>query len=429
MDTTEFFTGIMGIRRPWFVDRVLVNDTRNRVDIYVEHEDGIRVCCPVCGGFYGVYDHSPEREYRHLDVCQMATYVHVSLPRVQCPKDGIRQIVSEYGEGRSGMTYAFESRLLEVAKACDIQSAATLCQVGWDMCWGAIDRAVDRGLSRKPHRIPANIGVDEKAIAKHHVYETLVYDNDKGTVEYVCDDRGQDSLEAYYRQFSAQELADVQSVTMDMWDPFIAATKAHVADAQKKIIFDRYHIMRYVVDAVDEVRKEEHRELMAGGDDRLKRTKYLWLMNHENVSEGDQEDFDSLRRQNLKVSRAWALKEHIRSMWDYKYGACMRRFFEHWYRWAMHSRLEPMKRAAMTIKRHIENVVTYARRHITNALGECINGKIEKIKRMACGFRNRSHYRIAIYFHCGGLDLFPRKATGPSVQWGHLSPQPVVGTH
>ena len=77
--------------------------------------------------------------------------------------------------------------------------------------------------------------------------------------------------------------------------------------------------------------------------------------------------------------------------------------------WATHCRLEPIKKAAKTLKVHLDNIVTYARHRITNALAEGINTKIEKIKRMACGFRNRSHYRTAIYFHCGGLDLFPRQ--------------------
>jgi transposase len=88
----------------------------------------------------------------------------------------------------------------------------------------------------------------------------------------------------------------------------------------------------------------------------------------------------------------------------------MRKYFAKWYWWATHSRLEPMKKAAHTLKGHIENIVTYAKHHITNALGESLNSKIEKVKRLACGYRNRAHYRTAIYFHCGGLDLFPKRS-------------------
>ena len=83
-----------------------------------------------------------------------------------------------------------------------------------------------RGQARKEHRIPARIGVDEKSIARGHKYESLVYDLDAGTVEHVMDERGQESLEGYYQQFTDEELAGVQAVAMDMWDPYIAATKA-----------------------------------------------------------------------------------------------------------------------------------------------------------------------------------------------------------
>ena len=104
-------------------------------------------------------------------------------------------------------------------------------------------------------------------------------------------------------------------------------------------------------------------------------------------------------------------------MWDYCYEANMRKYFKSWHFWASHCRLEPIKKAAKTLKKHLDNIVTYARHRITNSLAEGMNAKIEKVKRMACGFRNRAHYRIAIYFHCGGLDIFPRRQEQPSLKF------------
>lgn len=202
---------------------------------------------------------------------------------------------------------------------------------------------------------------------------------------------------------------------MDMWDPYIAATRANVPDAEKKIVFDRFHVMKHVLAAVDEVRKNEHRALADAGEETLKGTKYLWLWSRENIPQWRQEEFEALRAKDLKVCRAWAIKENLRHLWEYRYAASMRKYFNRWYFWATHSRLAPIKKVAKTVKAHINNIVTYARHRITNALGEAINGKIEKIKRMACGFRNRSHYRTAIYFHCGGLDLFPKPPANPTL--------------
>lgn len=385
-----------------------MDEAAQRIDIYVDHEKDIRVRCPECGEFFGMYDHAPERVYRHLDTCQMKTYIHVRPPRVNCPKHGVKQIDSEMGENGSEMTYAFESLVIRVAQECNIEATARLCGLGWEGSWNALERAVERGRQRKKHRIPSRIGVDEKSIAKGHKYETLVYDNDAGTVEFVCDDRGKESLEAYYRQFTKEELTGVESVSMDMWDPYIAATKAYVPGAEKKIVFDRFHVMKYILKAVDDVRKSEHRELSENGEEVLKGTRYLWLWSEENIPQWRRGEFEELRAKDLRVCRAWAIKENLRHLWNYRYETPMRKYFRRWYFWAMHSRLEPIKKAAKTVKAHIDNIVTYARHRITNALGEAINGKIEKVKRMACGFRNRSHYRTAIYFHCGGLDLFPK---------------------
>jgi len=107
----------------------------------------------------------------------------------------------------------------------------------------------------------------------------------------------------------------------------------------------------------------------------------------------------------------------------------MRRYFKRWYFWATHSRLAPVIKAANTLKTHLDNIVTYARHRITNALGESINSKIEKVKRLACGFRNRSHYRTAIYFHCGGLSLFSCQPSKSTLRFKPLQTQVVGGTH
>lgn len=417
MDEKALFTRILGIHPPWFVKQVGVNEKDQRIDIYIDHEGEIQVKCPECKEFYGLYDHAPERIYRHLNTCQMATYIHVRPPRVNCPHHGVKQIDSEFGENGSDMTFAFESFVIRVAQECSIEAVGRLCGLSWDRGWNALERAVARGRARKEHRIPVQMGVDEKSIARGHRYESLVYDLDAGTVEYVCDDRGQESLETYYRQFSKEELAGIEAVAMDMWDPYIAATKAYVPDARKKIVFDRFHVMRHVLEAVDKVRKSEHKQLSERGEEVLKGTRYLWLWSEENIPHWRREEFDTIRAKDLRICRAWAIKENLRHLWDYRYQAHMRKYFKRWYFWATHSRLEPIKKAAKTLKVHLDNIVTYARHRITNALGESINAKIEKVKRLACGFRNRSHYRTAIYFHCSGLDLFPRPPANSTLRF------------
>ena len=412
-NTNSFFEQIIGIKKPWRIVEVTQNDTLNRVDVYVEHFKNIQFPCPDCAQFCSVYDHAPEREFRHLNVCQRSTYIHVRVPRIQCPTHGVQQIVHGLAEPNGTVTYEFEQLLISLEHECSLESIGRILDVDWHLCQTIQERAVKRGLERKPKAIPERFGVDEKAFAKGHKYETLVYNIDQGTVEAVMDDREQASLEAYYRRFSPEERAQVKAVAMDMWDPYIAATKAYIPDAASKIVFDRYHVVRMVTKAVDTVRKEEHKELLADKNDMLKGTKYLWLWNTENIPEYRRLEFEQLRSYDLKVCRAYVLKENLRNLWTYRSPGWMRNFFNNWYWWATHSRLKPMIEAAKSLKSHLQNIITYAKHQITNALGESLNSKIEKVKRLACGYRNRAHYKIAILFHCGGLNLMPQRSDIP----------------
>ena len=409
MDIIIFYSKLLGVKGVWFIREVVVDDSGGRVDIFMEHRAEVRFPCPTCQAFCGIYDHLPEREFRHLNTCQMQTWVHARIPRIQCPQHGVRQIMHGIAEDSTGMTFAFESLVLMMEQECSLESVGRILDLDWHSCQRIQARAVARGLSRKPRRIPENLGVDEKAFSRGHQYETLVYDNDRGVVEYVCDDREEDSLVSYYLQFEKAELSCVKSVTMDMWPAYIGATRLCVPDAEKKIVFDKFHVIRFVVDAVDKVRKQENAMLQESGNSVLKGTKYLWLWNRDNIPPARVAELDELRRLDLKVCRAWAIKENLSRMWDFANMAWMRRFFRAWYFWASHSRLKPIIAAAKTLKRHIDNIVTYAKHRVTNALGESLNSKIEKVKRLACGFRNRENYKTAIYFHCGGLDLMPKR--------------------
>ena len=223
----------------------------------------------------------------------------------------------------------------------------------------------------------------------------------------IYNSRDQKSLEAYYKQFTPEERQRVEAVAMDMWDLYLAATKAYIPDAHKKIVFDRFHVMQHVLKAVDIVRKQEHKALSEKGNTILKGTKYLWLMNPDNWSKDDKSSFRSLAVDELKVGKAWAIKESFRHFWDYSYAASAEMFFKSWHFWATHSRLRPVIDAAKTLKRHADGIFAYLKHHITNAVSESLNSKIQSIKADARGFRNFKNYRIAILFHCGKLNLYP----------------------
>ncbi len=230
-------------------------------------------------------------------------------------------------------------------------------------------------------RLIRHLGVDEKAVAKGHQYVTLVSDLDRGTVEFIADDRKKSSLDAYYQDLTVRQLAGIQAVAMDMWEPFITSTWKHVCHAAAKIVFDRFHIMKHTTKAVDEVRKAEHRRLRAEGDDTLKRTKYLWLFSEENLPERHEERFARLKAMHLQTGRAWAIKESLRHLWSYRRKGWAKRFWKEWYFWATHSRLKPVVKVARMLQSHLSGVLSYCDHRITNAASEGLNSKIEAVKK------------------------------------------------
>jgi transposase len=411
MKDTELYAELLELGDNWVVTEVKLDSAKKRVDIWVKDVSGRSWKCAVCGKVSAIHDYGTEQSWRHLDTCHCETHIHARLPRTRCPEHGVRQVLSQWSEPRSQYTVMMESKVIDTLKECDVTGCMRLTGISWYTGWRIVEKAVARGLARKEHRIPEYIGIDEKAFAKRHTYETLICDLERGTVEHVVDERSQESLETYYRQFSKEELEGVKAVAMDMWDPYIAATRNYIPDAAKKIVFDHYHVTRQVTEAVDKVRKQEHKLMLAAGDERLKGTRYLWLANEENIPDWKKEEFDSIRRLNLLTGRAWAIKEALRKFWEYRYAESARKFFQRWFFWATHSRLAPIIKAAKTLRSHLANLLTYFKHRISNATAEGLNSKIQMVKTMACGFRNRTHYKLAIYFHCGGLDLYPNRLT------------------
>ena len=295
MRDITFFSRLLALDHPWRVRRVSLDTHRHRIDLGLVHRRNASFACPECGQPAPLRDHAATRSWRHLDHGGCSTWLHANLPRVACPAHGVRRVRVPWALPGSRFTIAFERHAIDVLLETDVLGGARLLHVSWDEAWNIMERAVARGMRAKRRRVIAHLGVDEKAVAKRHRYVTLVCDLDRSTVEYIADDRKQASLDAYYLSLSPRQLAGIQAVAMDMWDPFIASTVAHVPDGESKIVFDRFHVMKHMLEAVDEVRKREHGLLKAEGDETLKGTKYLWLFSEENLPEPSRERFAALR--------------------------------------------------------------------------------------------------------------------------------------
>jgi transposase len=406
-DTAELYRYVLGLEDPWRVEKVQLDVRGEKVDVWAVHKGGVLWPCPECGTQLAVYDHAPERVWRHLDTCQFKTFLHARIPRVACPDHGVKQAQVSWAAAHSRFTALFERLAIAVLKETNIEGAAKILRLSWNEAWNIMARAVSRGRQRKRRSVVKKMGVDEKSLGKGHNYLTLVYDLDRVKVENIEDDRRKESLDAYFSRLTPRQKAKIEAIATDIWDPYLASIREHVPQSEEKLVFDRYHLMTHMIKAVDTVRKGEHRKLKEEGKDVLTGTKYLWLYSQENLPVARQEEFSALRKKRLRTARAWALKESLRDLWTYHSPAWAKKHFEGWYSWAIRSRLKPVKAVAKMFRKYLKNIVTFFKHRITNAVSEALNSTIQTIKKMACGFRNRNHFKIAIYFHCGGLNLLP----------------------
>jgi len=408
MKDVELYARILGLEAPWSVENVVLKTNESRVDIWLQHEPRVAWACPECGLSLPCRDHSEERTWRHLDTCQFKTFLHARISRVDCPEHGVRQVSIPWAEPRSRLTLLMKRLVIDVITECaTIDGARRLMRLSRDETMGVMARAVRRGKARKEQRKISYIGVDEKAFRKGHDYMTVVCDSIRGTVEHVADDRKTTSLEEYFDTLNEEQIASIKAVSMDMWQPYSLATMGRVPEAARKIVFDRFHIMKHVCEGVDKVRRQENKALAAEGDIILKESKHLWLYSQENFPDKHRPRVESLKASNLKTGKAWAMKESLRGLWEYLSPGWAKRFLKEWCSWAKRSRLEPMKKVARMLLDHADNIVTFCNHRITDATAEGLNSRIMAIKRRACGYRNKDYFMMAIYFFCGGLNLYP----------------------
>ena len=398
---TQHYQSLLGLSRPWEVSEVIVRHETEEVEVMVEWTGG-GLACPECGAGGQRHD-GRRRRWRHLDTMQYQTWLVAEVPRVRCAVHGVRQVVPPWAEANSRFTARFEG--LVIAWLLEASGLAVARQFG--LSWGQVAniqrRAVRRGLARRELRPPRRMGVDETSFQKRHEYVTVVNDLE-GCVLYVADGRSQTALDGFFEELGSEGCARIEQVAMDMAQPYIQSV---TKNTEAEIVFDKFHVFQHLGQAVDRVRREENRELVRSGDDRLKNSKYLWQKKPGNLSRRQQLQFATLRASGLRVARAWAIKQLAGRLWGYRVRGWAERGWRGWYNWAIRSRLEPIRRVARMIKRHWEGVINAATSTVTNARAEAINSRIQWLKKMACGYRSRARFREAIYFHLGGLDLSP----------------------
>lgn len=400
----DHYALLLGLAAPWTIRTVELDAERKTLDIHIVERGDFLFPCPQCHTPSPLHDHAPTRRWRHLDTMQFTTEIVAHLPRISCAEHGVKTVAVPWADAHARWTLLFESFAVAVLLGTsNITRAMALLRIGWRQVQMIRERAVERGLARRREEKVPYVGIDEKSFLKGHRYASLMTDLERGRVLDVVEDRTKESAKTLIaRALGETQRPHVKAASMDMWRPFLDAWRE---SSDAPIVHDRFHVSKYLGEAVNMVRKQENRALRKEGNDLLVGAKYLFLRN--TLAGDEKKRFRSLMQEDLRVGRAWAIKEGFRHFWTYTRECVARSFFDRWYFHATHSRLTPVITVAKMLKRHLSGLLSHCAHAITNAVTEGLNSKIQFVKASARGFRSFAHYRIAILFYCGKLEMKP----------------------
>ncbi len=405
MEDKEFFERVLGLNGQWVVKELKLDLEKGQVRVGIEAVVERRQWKDKEGNKAHIQGYELRR-WRHLDTMQLETILEVRVPRL-LKGDGKTEMASvPWAESGSRWPLLFEAwciRLLQMAS--DIEKARKFLGLSWDSVQVIMNRAVERGLMRRDLTGLEVVGVDEKSFGKGQDYISVLHDIEGGRVLEVGVGADAASVESLWKKLPAEALSAIKLAVMDMAETMRKGTRDALGDID--IGYDRFHVDKHVVAAVDEVRRKENQELLEIGDHTLKNTRFLWLFNPLNMKTWHRERFEKLLEMDLHTAHAWAMKELWARFWDMPDEASAKAHFQEWFDHIMKESLEPLKKVARMIKNHLDGILVAFRHKITNAVAEGNNSIIQSLKNAARGFRNFSNYRVRILFYCGKLDMLP----------------------
>jgi transposase len=404
MKDTALYEHLLGLKSPWSVKSVDLSLAARRVVVEVVLKRSQVWADPTDSTKRAHINGWSERQWRHLDTCQFETIIKARVPQLKYSDGTVEELAVPWAERYSRVTLLMEAFVVKLLQACPTtQGVCELTRLAWSTVNGIMVGAVERGMLRRSEDDVPHLGMDEKSSERGHSYASILTDIDRSRVLDLVPERKLEAAKSLLGTLSPAQRASVKAVAMDMWPAFMSAAQACIPQAD--VVHDRFHVSKYLGEAVDAVRKQEHRSLAQAGTSPLTGSKYAWLKTYADGRSSEAVSFRALNQLNLKTSRAWRIKETFTQFWSYYYTGAAKRFFDAWSNNAMRSRLEPVKKVVKMLRRHKIGLLNYSQHRISNACAEGFNSAIQLIKANARGFRNFTNYRARILFHCGKLDM------------------------
>jgi transposase len=371
-------------------------DENRRLLVHLEPSRASAICSGCGETKHRIHDVKPAREWRHLDAWHLSTLVRSVVRRVRCRHCGVRVEQVPWARTRSRFTHEFEAEVLRRARDTSISGVCRQLGLHWTSVMRLIERWVDESAARHFRRPLKHIGVDEISYGRgQDKYLTIVWDHDRSRIVWIGRGRDRDTLDAFFAKLKPKRAHKLVAVTMDMAQGYIAAVQAHAPQAA--IVFDRFHIERYLTWAIDEIRKQEFWRRGGAYRQAVRGKRFLLLRKYRRVHWRRRGDLALLLAMNRRLFRAYVLKEQFEHAWTYTTARGMREFLVRWRRLLNWSRLKPLIRFWEMLWRHVDGVTAWAKFRLTNAAVEGNNSRIRGISQRGRGYRNPNNLMLVLY--------------------------------
>lgn len=366
------------------------------------YKNGCR--CPECGRRGRIVQTLPPRRWRDVQVCGRTVWLLHRPREIRCPTHGRHIEETPWAERHARVTYRFEYLMLRFCQTMTQKAAAELLGLAPSTLSDLLHRTITR--IREGHRIRdlKTIGVDEISYARGHKYATVIYDLDRARVVWISEGKGRQTIDRFFTDaLSAFQRQKIRWACCDMSEAYLGALREHCPNAT--IVLDRFHLVKALNVAVDEVRKEQWRVANQHERKALKGLRWILYRHSSTRSRKDTRTLRDLETANRRIYRAWRLKDEFERFWNYQAPWAAQRFLASWTTAALRSRLSPLRRFVHTLRKHIDPVLAFIDTRITNAVAEGLNRVVRMINNRASGFRSLDAFSDLVFLAVGDVDI------------------------
>jgi transposase len=379
---------------------------RPTIEVEVQPRRNGRPICSGCEQAAPGYDCLPARKFEFVPLWGIAVLLVYAMRRVECPRCGVKVERVPWCDGKHRLTTTYRWFLAAWAKRLSWQEVADAFCTTWENVFRSVKHAVSWGVAHRELEDIEAIGVDEIQWQRGHHYLTLVYQIDDGRKRllWIARERTEESLRSFFEVLSDQARRGIRFVCSDMCQAYLNVIAEQVGGALH--VLDRFHIMKSMNAAIDEVRRSEARRMKQDGyEPLLKHSRWCLLKRPENLSDRQTAKLAELLKYNLQSVRSYLMREDFQQFWEYVGPGWAGRFLDAWCTRTMRSKIEPMKKIARSLRGHRTLILNWFRAKGTISAGtvEGLNNKAKLTTRKAYGFRTYEAIEIALYHSLAAL--------------------------